>query len=347
MDSNALTDIVTDERTARVLLALGGEPTNETTGRLIADLGPTETARLALADNVPAGMDSDVVHAWRRGVSEGMTMPRLVDAAEKTQRVGMEVLIPGDPGWPAGLDDLGHRMPLALWVKGDVLALDGPIANRVAVVGSRASTEYGEKVARDLATDLARRGKGIVSGGAYGIDAAAHRGALAAGSADGVTIAVLPSGLDHPYPVGQRPVFAAIARNGGALVSEHPPGTRIARAHFLARNRLIAALAGATVVVEAAHRGGAMHAAAQAVALGRPLGAVPGPITSVSSGGVHELMKQGRASVITGALDVVGLVETHSTAAAVPKPARTIQAAHAPTAGPHLERPEAPHGPSF
>lgn len=344
MDANALTELVADERTARVLLALTAEPAHETTGQLIADLGPTETARLALTGNVPTGMDTDAVHAWRHVVGEGMTMPRLVHAAERTRQAGMEVLIPGDPGWPAGLDDLGHRAPPALWVKGDVLALDGPITDRVAMVGSRASTKYGEKVGRELATDLALRGKRIVSGGAYGIDGAAHRGALAV---DSVTIAILPCGLDNLYPAGHRQMFAAIVRNGGALVSERPPGARIARASFLARNRLIAALAGATVVVEAAHRSGAMHAASQALALGRPLGAVPGPITSVSSGGVHELLKQGRAGVITGAFDVVGLLEPRSTTQTAPEPARTIRATQTPAARPPHEPSAAPDGPSL
>ncbi|GAB4085035.1 hypothetical protein GCM10028784_16650 [Myceligenerans cantabricum] len=344
MDANALTEIVADERTARVLLALTAEPAHETTGRLIADLGPTETARIVLTGNVPAGVDTDVVHAWRHAVGEGMTMPRLVHAAEQTRPAGMEVLIPGDPGWPTGLDDLGHRAPPALWVKGDVLALDGPLTDRIAIVGSRAATEYGEKVGRELANDLALRGRRIVSGGAYGIDAAAHRGALAA---DRVTIAVLPGGLDHPYPTGHHHVFAAIIRNGGALVSERPPGTRVGRATFLARNRLIVALTGATVVVETAYRSGAMHAASQALALGRPLGAVPGPITSVSSGGVHELLKKGRTGVITGAFDVVHLLEPHSVISAAPEPARSIEATHAPVAGTHHEPSKGPEGPSL
>jgi DNA processing protein len=160
----------------------------------------------------------------------------------------------------------------------------------VAIVGSRASTAYGEHVAGEFGFGLAERGWTIVSGGAYGIDAAAHRGALAA---DGPTIAVLACGVDRPYPSGNGPLLARIAEGGGLVVSESPPGYAAQARRFLVRNRLIAALSRGTVVVEAAARSGAMATANRARRLGRPVMVVPGPVTSAMSVGCHELLRQG------------------------------------------------------
>jgi DNA processing protein len=154
-----------------------------------------------------------------------------------------------------------------------------------------------------LAAGLAEHDVAVVSGGAYGIDGAAHRAALAV---EGVTVAVLAGGLDIPYPAGHSGLLHRIGSNG-LLVTEYPPGVRPARHRFLTRNRLVAAFAGAAVVVEAGLRSGAANTAAWARALGRIVGAVPGPVTSSASTGCHALLRAG-AEVITRAEDIVEMV---------------------------------------
>ncbi|MBD7918889.1 DNA-protecting protein DprA [Cellulomonas sp. Sa3CUA2] len=218
-------------------------------------------------------------------------------------RCGARLVVPGDPAWPRGLDDLGALAPFALWVRG------GPptAARSVALVGARASTTYGERVTVDLAVELARRGWVVVSGGAYGIDAAAHRGALLGG---GMTHVVLAGGVDRAYPVGNASLLEEVVRTGGSLVSEVPPGSTPSRGRFLQRNRLIAAVSHATVVVEAAWRSGAASTAHHAARLLRPVGAVPGPVTSAASAGCHRLLRDGVAVCVTDADEVAELAGT-------------------------------------
>jgi DNA processing protein len=231
---------------------------------------------------------------------------------ELLARRGGRLLTPGDDEWP-GLAFAAFggvavaakpqgRPPQALWVLGPA-RLDDVAQRAAAVVGTRAATSYGEHVAADLAVGLAERDIAVISGGAYGIDGAAHRAAL---SVDGLTVAVLAGGLDIPYPAGHSALLHRIA-GSGLLVTEYPPGVRPARHRFLTRNRLVAALAGAAIVVEAGLRSGAANTAAWARALGRVVGAVPGPVTSSASGGCHALLRSG-AEVITRADDVVELV---------------------------------------
>jgi len=215
--------------------------------------------------------------------------------------MGIDLVIPGDPHWPAGLDDLGAASPHALWLRG---SLDAAQPRSVALVGARACTPYGQRVACELADGLAARGAVVVSGGAYGIDAAAHRGALATG----VTWAVLAGGLDRDYPVAHRALFAQIVADGGALLGEAPPGAVPARHRFLQRNRLIAAVTCGTVVVEAAWRSGALSTANHAAALLRPVGAVPGPVTSAASAGCHRLLREGTAVCVADVAEVLELV---------------------------------------
>ena len=215
------------------------------------------------------------------------------------QRAGIRLLCPGDPGWPGQLDVLGDARPWALWVRG-AADLRYACLRSVSVVGTRAATPYGEHVAAALAAGLAERGWSVVSGGALGIDGRAHRGALAAG---GTTIAVLPSGVDEPYPRGHHDLFEDIAADG-LLVSEWPPGRTPTRPGFLVRNRVIAALSRGTVVVEAALRSGALNTARHARDLDRHLMAVPGPVTSVASAGCHYVMREWGAECVTGAADV-------------------------------------------
>ncbi len=231
---------------------------------------------------------------------------------ETLHRRNGRLLTPDDDEWPylafaafsgAPVRDKpqGHP-PLALWVIGP-LPLDEVAGRAAAIVGTRAATAYGEHVAADLSFGLAEYDVAIVSGGAYGIDGAAHRAAL---GADGSTVAVLAGGVDVPYPAGHSALLHRIATNG-LLVSEYPPGVRPARYRFLTRNRLVAALAGATVVVEAGIRSGAASTAAWARALGRVVCAVPGPITSTASGGCHVLLRAG-AELVTRADEVREIV---------------------------------------
>lgn len=187
--------------------------------------------------------------------------------------------------------------PIGLWVRGRTdLPMSG-FADAVAVVGSRACTQAGDATAHRFAFDLAMTGRWVVSGAAYGIDAAAHRGAIEAG---GVTVAVLPTGVHRPYPVAHAPLIERIATEG-LVVSEYAPGAAPNRQSFLDRNRIIGALSGSMLVVEASLRSGSLNAARQAREIGRPIFAVPGPASSAQSAGTNDLIEQGLATAVTDA----------------------------------------------
>jgi DNA processing protein len=248
---------------------------------------------------------------WRRLRREhpGLDPARDLDLVE---RVGGRLVCPGDAEWPAELDALdqlpGGRAdaepgsPLALWVRGtgDLATV---LRRAVAIVGSRAATAYGEHLASELAFALAERGWTVVSGAAFGIDAAAHRGSLAGG---GPTVAVLAGGVDVPYPAAHADLIEDIARHG-VVVSEVPPGSPPFRRRFLTRNRLIAAMSRGTVLVEAGYRSGALNTVRHARGLGRAVMAFPGPVTSAMSAGCHRLLRDHReeAVVVAGVDDVL------------------------------------------
>jgi DNA processing protein len=213
---------------------------------------------------------------------------------------GIRLICPGDPEWPEQLADLGHEQPYALWLRGTA-DLRFNCLRAVAVVGSRAATAYGSYVAAELAASVAARGWTVVSGAAFGVDASAHRGAL---GADGVTIAVLACGVDVPYPVGHTELLEAVAAQG-VIVSEWPPGRTVSRLRFLVRNRVIAALATGTLVVEAGERSGAVNTARHARDLGRRLMAVPGPVTSEQSAGCHHIIREWQGTLVTTAAEVI------------------------------------------
>jgi DNA processing protein len=259
-------------------------------------LAPEEVwARLVAGDDLPERLRG----ATRRAVAAADPR-RDLDAAAA---LGVRLVCPGDAEWPDALDDLGDRRPVALWARGPLLLSD--VATRaVSIVGSRAATPYGNQVAAELAVDLGDRGWATVSGGAYGIDAAAHRGSLAAGAA---TVAVLACGVDVSYPSGNRRMFDEIAESG-LLVSEWPPGASPTRLRFLWRNRVIAALGRGTVVVEMGNRSGARRTCTEAARLGRHVMAVPGPVTSAVSVGCHGLIRGREAECVTCAADVLDLV---------------------------------------
>lgn len=288
-----------------------------TPAEALAALTP-EVSRCGTGGGIP-----DEASPWAPGRGTYAADLRRVDAALERWRVrhaaldlpavvslaarrGLRVLIPGDLAWPDSMADLGVTAPHCLWVAGPGrLPGSSAQAPAIAFVGSRASTAYGEDAASSLAAGIAGRGGCVVSGGAYGIDAAAHRGALAAGA--GSTVAVLAGGLDLLYPRGNTRLLEAIGTRH-ALVSEAPPGTAPTRWRFLARNRLIAALAQVTVVVEASWRSGALSTARHADDLSRPVGAVPGPITSAASAGCHRLIRDRGAVLVTEVTHVLDLV---------------------------------------
>ncbi|WP_258066948.1 DNA-processing protein DprA [Rathayibacter sp. AY1C9] len=254
----------------------------------------------------PAPLDSEVaalqsgLARWRPRLDRRLLFRRL----EIAERLGARLLLPGAPVWPESLDDLGPHAPLLLWLRGDPAAFDP--THRLALVGARAATGYGEHVAAELAAGVAARGVSVVSGGAFGIDAVAHRAALGSG---GRTVAFLAGGADRLYPTAHADLLhRIIATPGCAVATEVPPGTTPTRWRFLQRNRLIAASTAGTVVVEAGARSGSLNTAGHAAALGRPLGAVPGPVTSASSAGCHRLLREYAATCVTSPADVLELL---------------------------------------
>ncbi|MGH8839045.1 MAG: DNA-processing protein DprA, partial [Jiangellaceae bacterium] len=271
-------DGATPERVARAALSALVEP--GTGAAIVAEVGRHGAAVvLAALQSGSRTLDRDARIERRAGAVDGAALLGHAVVA------GARFVCPGDAEWPAGFETLdlaleaGSRAagppPLGLWIRGET---DLATATRrsVAVVGSRAATEYGVRVAADLASDLATAGWTVVSGAAYGIDAAAHRGALAVG---GPTVAVLACGVDVVYPRGHAALLHRVAGEG-LVVSELPPASTPTRARFLARNRLIAAMTCGTVVVEAAPRSGALNTATWASDQGRAVLAVPGPVTS-------------------------------------------------------------------
>ena len=292
------------------------EPGDRVAGALLAALGPVDALAWVrgLADAPQArrprvdGPDGATTSAERLDASVrrwSLRLPGLDEARDVRVfgRLGGSLLTPEDPRWPSRLTDLGVAAPPCLWVRGDA-DLGGLFRRSIAVIGARACTAYGEHVTAELAAGMADRGWTVISGGAYGIDAVAHRATLSAG---GRTVAFLAGGVDRPYPVGNARLLYAVADSGGALVSEVPPGSVPSRARFLQRNRLIAAAARATVVVEAAWRSGALSTAHHAEGLLRPVGAVPGPVTSAASAGCHRLLREGSAVCVTDTAELLDL----------------------------------------
>ncbi len=213
---------------------------------------------------------------------------------------GAYLLTPEDLDWPIRVDDL-ESPPIALIVKGRRDLFSNP---SLAIVGTRNPTPYGTRIAGDFAAGFVDREWDIISGGAYGIDSAAHRGALVA---EGRTIAVIASGIDTPYPSGNSRLFDEICENG-AIVSEVVPGVPALPHRFLTRNRIIAALSQSTLVVEAAFRSGSLRTARDAAQLLRPVMAIPGPINSPSSEGCHRLIGERAAELVTSVADACELI---------------------------------------
>lgn len=298
-----MTAAADSDRLARVALSRLAEPGDLRVLRLVREVGAA-----ALVDLLREQRDSQGVHTEVAARLIGLDPEReLAEAADR----GIRFVCPGDDEWPdqlAALDrcepvDRQGGAPVGLWVRGP-LDLAATTRRAVAVVGSRSATTYGADVAGELGHGLAQAGVTVVSGAAFGIDAAAHRGCLAG---EGPTVAVLACGADRAYPAGHRSLLDHLAATA-LVVSEVPPGAAPTRNRFLTRNRLIAALSLGTVVVEAAVRSGALNTATWTARLGRVLMGVPGPVTSAPSEGVHELIRCREGQLVTRAAHVLELV---------------------------------------
>jgi DNA processing protein len=331
---------LSEDKLARAALAYLAEPGDPALGALLGICEPAEVLAAIKADMVPGtGPGCGDTPASRAALERALgrwrvRLPSLPDAESIAGgcRDGVRLVCPGDAEWPAALDGLDRARPYALWVRGNA-DLRFACSRSVAMVGSRAATGYGGHVAGEIAADLGERGWVIISGGAYGIDAAAHRGALAA---EAITVAVLACGVDYPYPAGHADLFMAIAAQG-LVISEWPPGRHPARMRFLVRNRVIAALACGTVIVEAGERSGALNTARHAGDLGKPLMAVPGPVTSAQSAGCHRIIREWGATCVTGAADIIEMLSPLSVPDAL-APGDDL-------APPDPHDPDDPHGP--
>lgn len=314
------------ERFSRAAWTCIAEPGDRVSGMLIETLGaesalttllarPDAEKLLRLVEGAGGVLEADsrvnrldelaaALERWRPRLASSIVLRAL----EQSRRVGVGLVIPTDPEWPSGLADLGQHAPAALWFRGSRPHWAG-LARGIAVVGARAATGYGEHVAAELSAGLVDRGYWVVSGAAYGIDGAAHRAALGSASSDqpAATAAILAGGLDRYYPSGHDELITRIA-DRGLVAAEVPCGTAPTKWRFLARNRLIAAMTRATVVVEAGRRSGSINTAHHALDLGRPIAAVPGPVTSATSAGCHRILRDWPATLVTSAEEVAELV---------------------------------------
>jgi len=308
-----------EQRLARAALTYLAEPGDPALGALLEICEPGEVLAAIKAGQLPAAADWRIAAAGRHIAPAAararhaalaqalgrwrLRLPDLPHDLVATCGNDIRLVCPSDPEWPGQLDELGPARPYALWLRGTV-SLRSTTERSASMVGSRAASGYGAHVAGEIAADLAERDWAVVSGGAYGIDAAVHRGVLATG---GTTITVLACGVDHAYPAGHDGLFTAIAASG-LVISEWPPGSHPTRLRFLTRNRVIAALTKGTVIVEAGERSGALNTARHAAELNRPLMAVPGPVTSPQSAGCHRIIREWGGALVTCAADVLEML---------------------------------------
>lgn len=274
-----------------MLISLACEPGDERVGQVVAEFGASEAVKRWQSSEGNKSICTSI-----KTVSES----RLIEQARKSlNSVRGRFIIPSDLEWPPQLSDLDVAAPIGLWCVGQS-DLHTTAARAIAIVGARSATAYGERIASDLGTLAAEKTISTISGAAFGIDAAAHRGSLSAG---GQTIAVLACGVDVAYPQAHRGLLTRIAELG-VVVSEAPPGSRPHKHRFLSRNRLIAALASSTVVVEAALRSGSLSTANWASALNRTVWGIPGPLTSATSAGVLAAIRDGTMRVVANLPEV-------------------------------------------
>ncbi|MFF8846990.1 DNA-processing protein DprA [Streptomyces sp. NPDC015127] len=287
------------ERAARSALTQILEPGDEKGGRWLREVGARGLLGLLMSDACEKGALPGLTERRAAGLRARAAGVLPGQRLEAIRALGGRFVVPGDTEWPTQLDDLGDARPIGLWVRGrpDLRAW---ALRSVAVVGARACTPYGAHISASLASGLAERGWVVVSGAAFGVDAAAHRGALAAG---GATVAVLACGVDVAYPPAHQELIKRMVQQG-LVIGELPPGAHPTQSRFVLRNRVIAALTRGTVVVEAEYRSGSLVTARRAQQLGRFTMGVPGPVTSGLSAGVHELLRGG-AVLVTDAAEVV------------------------------------------
>lgn len=301
---------ITEERLARASLTRLFEPRDTVGLALVAQHGAHAALRIAIGARpafvFPGVNEEDLANGLSRWQSRFADLNTENDLAT-VERRGGGFLIPGDEHWPVALNDLPDA-PLGLWYVGNIEQGIPDPSKIVSLTGSRDCTTYGGSIAGEFAYGLAQKGICIASGLAYGIDAHSHRGAIAGSAGEGpATIAVMAGGVDRIYPSGNADLGAAIEAHG-LVLSELPPSSAPTRSRFLARNRIIAALAGVTCVVEARHRSGALGTARQAEALGRKIATVPGSIHSANSAGCHQLAREGSAVLVTNAAELFELL---------------------------------------
>lgn len=292
------------------------EPGDMLAGTLLQALGPVAAIRALrlpnperqitsllseLAENAGdeskrdvAALESEYAEACKRWSARDNNAA-VVRSLKTWATLGGQVVTPDDMDWPQALQALGAGAPHALWMRGNRASLL-ELENAIAVVGSRNVSSYGQYCAQTIAERLAAEGYLVVSGGAYGVDAEAHRGALAA---SGVTIAVLAGGADRLYPTGNTELLRQVMQNG-CVLAEQPPGHSPTRWRFLQRNRLIAAMGQATVIVEMAVRSGAKNTMHHALGIGRDVYAVPGSLLAQTARGCNVAIAEGKAKVVTG-----------------------------------------------
>lgn len=297
-----MSEVGEEERAARAALTRIAEPGDEAVGRCLRQTTPVHLVQSLFGEwDMPSGVSKEKYKSLRLRAARTDADGAAADLAA-VAALGGRFVCPGDDEWPQQLNDLGDGKPVGLWVRGSANLRMWALRS-VAVVGARACTEYGAHLAATLSAGLADRGWTVVSGAAYGVDGAAHRGALAA---KGASVAVLASGVDYAYPRGHTELIRRLAEQG-LVIAELPPGDHPTRSRFILRNRVIAALTRGTVVVEAELRSGSLVTARRATELGRFTMGMPGPVTSGLSAGVHQLLR-GEAVVVTEAAEVIELV---------------------------------------
>ena len=283
---------VSRDSLARAIWSTIIEPGDQDAGELITTLNAAEALE-AILNGESDSIDEEKFRSLGERVIPKFSNGAVEMAFRSAARFGAELVTPEHPHWPTRVNDLGTSAPVALWVRGNTEFLVDAVST--AIVGARAATGYGEHVTMEITAGLVGRGHTIVSGAAYGIDGMAHRAAVAA---SGRTVAYLAGGVDQFYPSGHDALLSRIVETG-VVASELPCGSAPTKWRFLMRNRLIAASTKATLVVEAGWRSGSLNTAGHAVALGRPLGAVPGPVTSAASAGCHRLIREFGATLVT------------------------------------------------
>ena len=279
------------DRQARLIISVAGEPGDERVGQVVAEFGA--------ADAVKRWESGHGADAMCKSIDRVLSSALIEQAVKSLNSVRGRFITPADEEWPDSLDDLDTAAPVGLWCTGAGSLSE--IANRsLAVVGARSATAYGQRIAHEIGMQAAKENVGVISGAAYGIDAAAHRGSLVG---QGKTVAVLACGVDVAYPVSHRGLLSSIT-DSGVVVSEAPPGAKPHKHRFLIRNRLIATLSQSTVVVEAALRSGSLSTSNWAHVLNRQIWGIPGPITSATSAGVHAAIRDNMMKIATSADDI-------------------------------------------